>query len=223
MKNNYKNLTYFEIVDIQNETPDKVKKYYDDHKFGDSCKQVYMVMKSFTSVNSVRLNLYNEFDTIETFDFDPVNKWYNYKCGNELWYTFDYRYSPESTTYRINNLTNNEKAEIKQNFKKLNHPNLSITDLEVQDIGKLGTYIQELLIYKLYFLLVKQKNPIPTILNDFYVIISLLIFFGVILPILILTIGLNFKYAHYTVIITSSLAIYTWLYFYHGMKKLNDL
>ncbi len=203
---NYPNLTYYDVRDIiyvDKDVSEQANKFIQDSKFGEIKKQAFLEMKSFLlPLKYFDETVYSEFDVELMYSTDTLNKWQEYDCGNMIWYLFENEYVNYEGQFNFNALSN-EKKEIEQLSRKIDFERYRNINFGPKLLGKLGSQIDLDIIPKLNSVQHKFEKGLPKIVKFMYSVLSLMLLFGVIIPI----ISILFDFPNYIAFISISVII----------------
>lgn len=222
MKDNYKRLSFFDIREMTNPMgiiKNDVNKYYDDDNFG-SLKQLYLEIDSVVAEKHPDQALYSDYDEMIYFRTYIVTKWHRHNCGNGLWYFFDDKFNDFENNFNFlifRKLTHDSANSL---AKKIDEKRFEDFDLSPKNLAELGTYMHSFVFKKLFFYQVKQSEGFPILVSYLYLILTILLLAGVVIPVICLIYELNENYILYSIILTLTIAIYILLTFYSKIKRL---
>ncbi len=189
IKQNYSDLTYYDVRDIiyvDKEITEEARKFIQDEKFGEIKKQVYLEMKSFLlPLRIFDETVYSEFDVELMYSSSILDKWQEYDCGNMIWYLFENKYNLYEGQFNFNSFPSSKQKEIELLSRKIDKERYENIEFGPDLLGKLGSQIDLDIIPKLNRLQHEFEQGLPKILKFMYSILSSMLLFGVILPVII--------------------------------------
>lgn len=212
MNYHYKNLTFFDIRDHMfvgsTEMSDEVEKFYKDSNYSD-IKEIFLDMKTLVGDIPFDDTLYSEFESPITYNIEILEKWVKYKSGRNLYYCFDYKralYLPHFNFGRVYQL---HVLEIEKTALLIDKERYAHYNFSPQLLAKLGSHFTDHLIPELYRLQYYNEEDLPEIIYYLYKNTSMLIVFGVILPLISILLNLHYYFLllSITIIIANTLYI----------------
>lgn len=179
-------LSYFDIQDILD--PDKEINKRAKLFFGDKEKigfeNFYLELSSFIHPGTFDITIYTTFNAAKYYSIDILQKWIENDCGNGFWYYLENQKSEIEGLVHLNSINENIKKEIKDLSLKIDHNLYRNMDFDEQFLIMLGNQAREDIIPNVYRLQKSLNDGLPNILQKIILLITILIIFGIILPIL---------------------------------------
>lgn len=189
IRQNYPELSYYNVRDIiyvDRKITEEARKFIQDEKFGEIKKQTYLEMKSFLlPVRIFDETVYSEFDVELMYSSRILDKWQEYDCGNMIWYLFENKYGLYEGQFDFNSFHISKQNEIELLSKKIDNERYNDIEFGPALLGKLGSQVDLDIIPKLNRLQHAFEQGLPKILKFMYFILSSMLIFGVILPVMI--------------------------------------
>ena len=189
IRQNYSDLSYYDvrdIIDVYKKTTKEASKFIQDENFGEIKKQAYLEMKSFFLPERIfDETVSSEFDVDLMYPSRILDKWEEYDCGNMIWYLFDNNYVLYVGQFNFNSFRISKQKEIEVLSKKIDKERYKNIEFGPLLLGKLGSQIYLDIIPQLNRLQHAFEQGLPSIVKFMYSIISLMLVFGVILPVII--------------------------------------
>ena len=218
---NYKDLTYFDIravTFVDSKITEQASKYIQDHKYGDT-GNLYLELKSFIFDHPFDNTLYTEFEVPVYYSNEVVEKWVEYECGNGLWYFFEYKRGLYEKALRVDTVYDGDQKEIKEICLRIDKERYMDLDFGPELLSKLGNQFYQEIIPKLYRIQIYLDKGLPRIVKYLFILLGILIVFGVALPLLIKLFSLNSVFDVISTSMILSLCFYLISSFYQSMHN----
>ncbi len=188
IKQNYPYLSYYDVRDIiyvNKTTTEEASRFIQDEKFGEIKKQAYLEMKSFLLPVSIFDETVNsEFDVDIMYSTNILDKWQEYDCGSMIWYLFDDNFALYEGQFNFNSFNSSKQNEIVGLSKQIDNDRYKNLEFGPELLGKLGSQIDLDIIPKLNRLQHTYEQGLPKIVKFMYFILSSMLVFGVIVPVI---------------------------------------
>jgi len=189
IKQTYPALSYYDVRDIiyvNKQTKEEASKFIQDEKYGEIKKQAFLEMKSFLlPIKVCDETVYSEFDVELMYSTNTLDKWQEYDCGSMIWNLFDDKYMLYEGQFDFNSFQVSKQKEIDLLAKKIDIERYKNIEFGPNLLGKLGSQIDLDIIPKLNRLQHEFEKGIPVILRFMYFVLSSILIFGVVLPIIL--------------------------------------
>ena len=218
---NYKDLTYFDIravTFVDSKITEQASKYIQDHKYGDT-GNLHLELKSFIFDHPFDNTLYTEFEVPVYYSNEVVEKWVEYECGNGLWYFFEYKRGLYEKALRVDTVYDGDQKEIKEICLRIDKERYMDLDFGPELLSKLGNQFYQEIIPKLYRIQIYLDKGLPRIVKYLFILLGILIVFGVALPLLIKLFSLNSVFDVISTSMILSLCFYLISSFYQSMHN----
>lgn len=135
-------------------------------------------------------DLYSDFDRPKYYSQKFVEQWIDNDCGNGLWSHFD-EYLDDIKSNALDSLSERDKGIIIAYCMRIDETRYKSMEFGPNLLAKLGTQFFADIFPRLYGLQLRFKKKLPKVINYLYVILCLLIIFGILFPLLIRLFGPN--------------------------------
>lgn len=217
----YKGLTYFEvreIIFVEGKPTKQARKFASDEKYG-GIAQFILELESFIFKEiPFDQTLYSEFDVSKYYSSDILEKWITFDCGNGLWYYFEHKYSVYKNSLDLNNVYSGYQDEIKNYALQIDKERYGNLDFSPELLAQLGTQVHSDIIPKLYRLQISNEQKLPKIINYLYIILCLLIVFGIALPLVNKVFVIDYFFDIISFSIIASICAFVTISFYGFLK-----
>jgi len=222
MRSKYNDISYFELRDMTNSYGtilSSVKDFYGDSKYGE-IKQFYLEIRVIVQDDYYRDgSLYSDYEEFKYFHTNLVRKWSEHDCGNGLWYFFEYSLDEFTKYFNFGAFSTHSQANANRLAKQIDSERFKDFNLSALHLSHLGSFMNDHIMNKLLMYQERQVANIPSIVHYSYCILSGLLVFGVILPILLLIYEMSANLIQYCIAITTIISLYIILTFYKRIKK----
>jgi len=222
---NYQKLSHFDVREmafVGSKPTELATKYIRDHKFGD-LGDLYLELKSFLFDPYFDQTLYSEFEVPVYYSKEIVEKWIKYECGGGFWYYFEYKYAAYKPSLRVDQIYIGDQTAIKEICLKIDYERYKNIEFGPELLAKLGTQFHSEIIPKLSRLQTYAERGLPSIVNFLFIVLGLLIFFGIAVPLLIKLFFLNPLFDIISISVVLTICFYLITSFYQAMKKENKI
>lgn len=218
----YQGLTFFdvrEIVFVEGKVTEQATNFIRDHEFGDTAN-LFLELKSFLFDRyTFDDTLYSEFDVPVYYNTKILEKWIRYDCGNGLWYYFSHKYGSYSGDLKLHNVYTGYQEDIKNLCLQIDQERYKDLEFGNDLLANVGTQFHSDILPKLYRLQLYIERGLPSIVNYLFVVLCLLILFGVALPLLIKIYFLSPIFDITSIAVITSICFYIVTSFYSFLKS----
>jgi hypothetical protein len=201
----YKQLSYFDVN--SNNSFEQAKKFINDHSINDS-KYLFLELKSFENENMpFDETLLSEFEVSRYYPTSILENWKTNHCGNGLWYYFEDKREAFKGCFKLFAVNQLVQNEIKQLAVKIDKERYKNCDFGYELLAKLGTQIDSDILPNLYSLQVSIEYK-PKIINFLWLVLSILIGFGILLPLFSILFSFPLFFDAVSVSVIVSLIVY---------------
>jgi hypothetical protein len=217
----YKGLTYYDVNEISfvdSKITNQASQFISDHTMGDTAN-LYLELKTFTPDIPFDRTLYSEFEVPVYYSTNMLEKWITHECGGGLYYYFDHKYGTYKGDLRLDNVYIGYQEDILKACLQIDRERYHGQVFDNKLLSKLGTQVTSDILPRLYRLQLHIEQDLPTITKYLFIVLLLLILFGVLMPLLIRVYNLNiiFDIISLTTVLTTSFYLMT--SFYRFLKR----
>ena len=152
-----------------------------------------------------------------------VQKWLEHKCGSGLWYFFGYKYGAYKDALDLDAVYERHQEKIMTLANSIDNKTFEDSSFNEVFLSKLGEYISNEVIPKLYQIQEKSSESLPSLTRYLYVLLLLLVFFGVLLPLIYVLINLSILFLVVCYAFVISLIFFISTTFFRFLNKIvND-
>jgi len=229
MDNDYKELTHFHlrIWDYENEELKYPKKLIDlrNNFYAEKNLQgsnLYLDLKSLVLDNSsdMQLYLYNRFNYGIEYNYNLVEKWSNAYSGHMLWDCFAHKKSSYNGAFNFSAILNSDKEEILELAIKIGGKKYSSRAFSSYLLADVAGDMESFYFPKLLNLVYLNSLPFSSVISFMMNILSIVIFIGVIVPLLISAINYDIYWGRIVMYLSIFILTITLLYFMLKMKSI---
>jgi len=185
--NTYEGLTYFDVNEnkfVNSKISEQASQFIQD-KTKSNTSYLYLQLKSFESDIFFDETVYSEFEVPKYYSITILEKWIKHECGSGLYYYFDHEYSTYKNSLKLHEVIEEYQEDIIQACLYIDKERYQNQVFDNKLLAKLGTQVTTDILPRLLRLQLYIEQPLPKIITYLYIVLLLLITFGVSLPILI--------------------------------------
>jgi hypothetical protein len=156
---------------------------------------MYLDMKTLVMDRHLpmQLDLYDDQDYNITYPFNLVEKWALAHSGNNLWYCLDHKWNSYKDCFNFRAFREYEKESIIKLAKKIDNNKYSNSEFNKDLLADIGGEMASFYIPKLYELMFNNLRPLSTTLTFLVNILFLVLFSGVLIPLILSSIEVSFN------------------------------
>ncbi len=210
----YDGLSFFEVKEFyKGKSKLAIEFLQESHNYADT-ENLYLELKSLLYVNHRDKRVGENIENPKIYDKRLLEKWLEHKCGSGLWYYFGYKYSIYKEALNLNNVYERHEDKIMKLALSIDNEAFEDSSFNEVFLSKLGEYMTNEVIPKLYQFQEGFDKKLPRMVRYLYGIFTMLIIFGVLLPLVasLLQLSIIFSMVAVAVIIALVFFIATSLY-----------
>lgn len=210
----YASLSFFDLQNGDSKKQDKdlelkelKSKFYEELDIPGAFPGVflYLDLKSLVLENSEnwQLELYNKFDHDFSYSVEILSDWVNSHSGGNLWYCLDYKWHSYNKCFNFLALNDSQKEEILSLAKKINPDKFRNSKFDNFLLASVGSDMDTFYLPRLYNATYYNSLGLSKSLNFLLTILFLTIVAGVLTPLFLTAIKVNFT----ILLVSSSFAV----------------
>jgi len=208
----YSKLIYSDIrpTVVESLSPEisSLKKEFDNDTRLGPMKDLFLELKTLVGDTLLDPTIYSEFETPIRYNLEALLYYVNYNMGNGLYYYFDHKYAIYSQYFDFHKFISRDKDSILRLCSKIDKERYRDVDFGAKLFSMLGTQFEADVFPKLYELESINDKGLPNILIYLYVILSILLLGGVILPIIVILLDMNPEILLFSIILILATTTY---------------
>ncbi len=178
----YEGLNFFEVKEFyKGKSKLAIEFLQESHHYGDT-ENLYLELKSLLMTKPKERKLPKNISFPKIYDRAILEKWLEHKCGSGLLYYFGYKFGIYKETLDIEAVFERHQDKIIALANSIDPETFEDSSFNEVFLSKLGDYMSNDVIPKLYQLQDNVNTSLPRILNYLYSIFLFLVVFGVLLP-----------------------------------------
>lgn len=178
----FENLNFFEVKEFyKGKSKLAIEFLQESHHYGDT-ENLYLELKSLLMTKPKERKLSKNVIYPKIYDKDILEKWLEHKCGSGLLYYFGYKYGIYKETLDIDAVFERHQDKIMSLANSIDPEVFEDSSFNEVFLSKLGDYMSNTILPKLFQLQEDVNTKIPKILKYLYSIFLFLVVFGVLLP-----------------------------------------
>lgn len=178
----YEGLNFFEVKEFyKGKSKLAIEFLQESHHYGDT-ENLYLELKSLLMTKPKERKLPKNISFPKIYDKAILEKWLEHKCGSGLLYYFGYKFGIYKETLDIEAVFERHQDKIIALANSIDPETFEDSSFNEVFLSKLGDYMSNDVIPKLYQLQDNVNTSLPRILNYLYSIFLFLVVFGVLLP-----------------------------------------
>jgi len=186
----FEGLNFFDVKEFyKGKSKLAIEFLQESHHYGDT-ENLYLEMKSLLMTSPRDKKIPENIDFPNVYNKDIVEKWLQHKCGSGLWYYFGYKFVDFKDSLNIEAVFNRHQEKIMTLAHSIDSTAFEDSSFNEIFLSKLGEYMSKEVLPKLYELQGPDTSQLPASLRYVYVVFLLFVFFGILLPLVSLMLGL---------------------------------
>ena len=178
----FSGLNFFEVKEFyKGKSKLAIEFLQENHHYGDT-ENLYLELKSLLMTKPKEKKLPKNINYPKIYDSAIIEKWLEHKCGSGLLYYFGYKYGIYKETLDIDSVYERHQDKIMALANSIDSEAFEDSSFNEVFLSKLGDYMSNDVMPKLYQLQDNVNTRLPRILNYLYSIFLFLVVFGVLLP-----------------------------------------
>lgn len=178
----YEGLTFFEVKEFyKGKSKLAIEFLQENHHYGDT-ENLYLELKSLLMNKPRDHKVPKTVQYPKIYDKGILEKWLEHKCGSGLLYYFGYKFGIYKETLDIEAVYERHQDKIMALANSIDSETFEDSSFNEVFLSKLGDYMANDVMPKLYQLQDNVNTNLPSILNYLYFIFLFLVVFGVMLP-----------------------------------------
>ena len=178
----FSGLNFFEVKEFyKGKSKLAIEFLQESQHYGDT-ENLYLELKSLLMTKPREKKLPKNINFPKIYDSAIIEKWLEHKCGSGLLYYFGYKYGIYKETLDIESVYERHQDKIMALANSIDPEVFEDSSFNEVFLSKLGDYMSNDIIPKLYQLQDNVNTRLPRILNYLYSIFLFLVVFGVLLP-----------------------------------------
>jgi len=178
----FSGLNFFEVKEFyKGKSKLAIEFLQESQHYGDT-ENLYLELKSLLMTKPKEKKLPKNINFPKIYDSAIIEKWLEHKCGSGLLYYFGYKYGIYKETLDIESVYERHQDKIMALANSIDPEVFEDSSFNEVFLSKLGDYMSNDIIPKLYQLQDNVNTRLPRILNYLYFIFLFLVVFGVLLP-----------------------------------------
>jgi len=178
----FSGLNFFEVKEFyKGKSKLAIEFLQESQHYGDT-ENLYLELKSLLMTKPKEKKLPKNINFPKIYDSAIIEKWLEHKCGSGLLYYFGYKYGIYKETLDIESVYERHQDKIMALANSIDPEVFEDSSFNEVFLSKLGDYMSNDIIPKLYQLQDNVNTRLPRILNYLYSIFLFLVVFGVLLP-----------------------------------------
>lgn len=226
MKSTFDELSYFHI---------HLENYYDIPKWRkliDSFNKwtprpgasFYLALKSLVKSDrrSFQLELYDEYDHNIIYTFDIISKWVGAGSANSFFYYLDHKWASYRGTFNLNFITREDCRKIEELAGKIDEKRYGEETYNRGLLVNIGNHFNSEILPRLLQLTYYNSLGITNTLNFLITNLLVIMIFGVLIPIILSSGGLEFSEMYFLSkisIIVISISIFYFIFYFRKILK----
>ena len=186
----FEGLTFFDVKEFyKGKSKLAIEFLQETHHYGDT-ESLYLELKSFLMTKPKEKRIPKVVNYPTSYNKDIIEKWLEHKCGSGLLYYFGYKFGIYKETLNFENVYERNQDKIMELANLMDSEVFEDSSFNEVFLSKLGDYMSNDVMPKLYQIQSQAGNSIPNVLRYLYSIFILLVVLGVLLPLCFLLFGL---------------------------------
>ena len=186
----FEGLNFFEVKEFyKGKSKLAIEFLQETHHFGDT-ENLYLELKSLLMTKPRERKLPKNIQFPKIYDKDIIEKWLEHKCGTGLLYYFGYKYGVYKETLDIDSVFERHQDKIISLAVSIDPETFEDSSFNEVFLSKLGDYMANDIIPKLYQLQEDVSTKMPQLLKYLYGVFLFLVLFGVLIPLAFLLFNL---------------------------------
>ena len=178
----YEGLNFFEVKEFyKGKSKLAIEFLQENHHYGDT-ENLYLELKSLLMSKPKEHKLPKNILFPKIYDKAILEKWLEHKSGSGLLYYFGYKFGIYKETLDIESVYERHQDKIMALANSIDPETFEDSSFNEVFLSKLGDYMSNDIIPKLYQLHDNVNTRLPRILHYLYAIFLFLVVFGVLLP-----------------------------------------
>ncbi len=179
-------LTFFEVKEFyKGKSKLAIEFLQENHHYADT-ENLYLELKSLLMTHPKEKSLPEAIKYPRVYANEIVQKWLEHKCGSGLWYYFGYKYGIYKESLDYDAVFERHQEKIMALAHRIDAEAFEDSSFNEVFLSKLGEYMSQEVIPKLVQFQEKTQHSLPRMLRYLYGVFLVLIFAGVLLPLLYL-------------------------------------
>ncbi|WP_339697391.1 hypothetical protein [uncultured Marixanthomonas sp.] len=178
----FSGLTFFQVKEFyKGKSKLAIEFLQEKNNYADT-ENLYLELKSLVQTDVKQKHIPEIITKPEFYKKDLIQKWLEHKCGSGLWYYFGYKYGAYKDALDLEAIYERHQEKIMMLANSIDSKEFEDSSFNEVFLSKLGEYMTNNVLPKLYQLQEKSSEKLPSISRYLYVIFLVLVFFGVLLP-----------------------------------------
>lgn len=229
LDNQFRHIDHFVINDWDYENQDKIysselialrSKFQEEENIPGA--YLYLDMKSLVldGNTSWQLDLYDRFDHDKTYPIELLRQWTHCRSGNTLWTCFKYKYHNYKGCFDLTAIGTNDAEEIEHLASKINGQKYRNRKFDKDLLADVGNDMDTFYLPRLHKLTYYNTLGLSGTLNFLLTILLFTIISGVLAPLLLTALKVDFKILLVTSSFSVSILCLSLFYFLTKFKKI---
>ncbi len=212
-------LNFFEVKEFyKGKSKLAIEFLQENQHFGDT-ENLYLELKSLLMTRPKEKRLPKNVHYPKIYDKDIIEKWLEHKCGSGLLYYFGYKFGIYKETLDIESVYERHQEKIIELANSIDSDVFEDSSFNEVFLSKLGDYMANDVMPKLYQLQENISTSMPRILNYLYFIFLFLVVLGVLLPLGFLLFNLSILFLVISFASVVSIIFFIATTFYQFLSK----
>ena len=179
----FSGLTFFQVKEFYKGKSKLAIEFLQEKNSYAGTENLYLELKSLLLTDPKQKQVPETILKPEIFKKELIQKWLEHKCGSGLWYYFGYKFGAYKDALDLDAIYERHQEKIMTLANSIDSKAFEDSSFNEVFLSKLGEYISNEVIPKLYQIQEKSAENLPALTRYLYVLLLLLVFFGVLLPI----------------------------------------
>lgn len=215
----YDGLTFFEVKEFyKGKSKLAIEFLQESHNYSDT-ENLYLELKSLLYANARDKRISENLSNPKVYDKRLLEKWLEHKCGSGLWYFFGYKYSSYKEALNLDNVFERHQDKIMKLAVSIDNEAFDDSSFNEVFLSKLGEYMSNQILPKLYQFQEGFDKKLPRMVRYLYAIFTVLIIFGVLLPLVASLLQLSMIFSMVSVSVIIALVFFIATSFYQFLVK----
>lgn len=211
-------LNYFTMKEFYKGRSKLALEYIEENnRYGDS-ENLYLEAKSLLLDDPSKSKV-ETFSNPRTYSPRILKKWVEHKCGSGIWYYFGYKYASYKDELDVNRIFERHQEKILSYAVQLDTHRYQDMGFSEDLLSKLGEQVSEEIIPRLFSITVQSQQRVPNLINYAFMLLTILILFGIFLPIGTLLFQLSLLYSFISIGVVISILLFMLLSVYPFVLK----
>ena len=219
----FSGLTFFQVKEFYKGKSKLAIEFLQEKNNYAGTENLYLELKSLLLTDPKQKQIPETILKPDIYKKELVQKWLEHKCGSGLWYFFGYKYGAYKDALDLDAVYERHQEKIMTLANSIDNKTFEDSSFNEVFLSKLGEYISNEVIPKLYQIQEKSSESLPSLTRYLYVLLLLLVFFGVLLPLIYVLINLSILFLVVCYAFVISLIFFISTTFFRFLNKIvND-